>query len=39
MFSQKGRPLAFLSNALGVKHLGLFIYKKKYLVILIAVDK
>jgi hypothetical protein len=38
MFSQKGRPLAFLSNALGVKHLGLFIYKE-YLVILIAVDK
>ena len=39
VLSQKGRPLAFLSKALGVKHLGLFIYEKEYLAILMAVDK
>ena len=39
MFNQEGRPLAFLSKALGVRHLGLFIYKKEYLAIMMVVDK
>jgi len=39
VLSQEGRPLAFMSKALGVKDLGLSIYKKEYLAILMAVDK
>ena len=39
VLSQEGRPLAFFSKALGVKHLRLSIYEKKYLAILMAVDK
>jgi len=39
VLSQEGRPLAFMSKALGVKHLGLSIYEKEYLAILMAVDK
>jgi len=39
VFSQEGRPLTFMSKALGVKHLGLSIYKKEYLAILMAVHK
>ena len=39
VISQEGRPLAFMSKALGVKHLGLSIYEKEYLAILMAVDK
>ena len=37
VLSQEGRPLAFFSLALGVKHLGLSIYKKEYMPILIVV--
>ena len=36
---QEGRPLAFLSQALAPKHLGLSIYEKKMLAILMALDK
>jgi len=39
VLSQEGRSLAFFSKALGVKHLGLSIYEKEYLTILMAVDK
>ena len=35
---QEGRPLAFLSQALAPKHLGLSIYEKELLVVLMAVD-
>ena len=36
---QEGRPLAFLSQALGPKHVGLSIYEKEFIVVLMAVDK
>ena len=36
---QKGRPLAFLSQALGPRHLGLSIYEKEFLAVLLAVEK
>jgi len=36
---QKGRPLAFLSQALSVRHLGLSIYEKEFLAVLIAVER
>ena len=39
VLSQEGRPLAFFSKALGVKHLRLSIYEKEYLAILMVVDK
>ena len=39
ILSQEGRPLAFFIKGLGVKHLGLSIYKKEYIDILMAVDK
>jgi hypothetical protein len=39
VLSQEGRPLTFMSKALGVKHLGLSIYEKEYLAILMVVDK
>jgi len=39
VLSQEGRPLAFMSKALEGKHLGLSIYEKEYLAILMAVDK
>lgn len=35
---QNGRPLAFLSRALGPKNQGLSAYEKEYMAILIAVD-
>lgn len=35
----EGRPLAFLSQALGPKHLGLRIYEEEFLVVLMTVDK
>jgi len=37
VLSQEGRPLAFFSLALGVKHFGLSIYKKEYMAVLIVV--
>ena len=39
VFVQKGRPLAFLSQALSTRHLGLIIYEKEFLVVLMAVEK
>jgi len=36
---QEGKPLAFLSQALAPKHLGLSIYDKELLAVLIAVGK
>lgn len=36
---QDQHPLAFLSKALGVKNLGLSIYEKEFLAILLAVEK
>ena len=36
---QEGRPLAFLSQALGPKHVGLSIYEKEFFAILIAIEK
>ena len=38
MLLQKGRPLAFLSRALGPKNQGLSAYEKEYMTILIVVD-
>jgi len=39
MLAQEGRPLAFLSQALSPKHLGLSIYEKEFIAVLMAVDK
>ncbi|GMI86915.1 hypothetical protein HRI_002360800 [Hibiscus trionum] len=39
VLSQNGRPLAYLSKALGPRHVDLSIYEKEYLVILMAVTK
>ena len=36
---QEGSPLAFLSQVLGPKHLGLSIYEKEFLAVLMVVDK
>jgi hypothetical protein len=36
---KKGRPLAYFSKALSVKHLGLFIYEKKYMVVLMIIER
>jgi hypothetical protein len=36
---QQGHPLAFVSKTLGPKNRALSVYEKKYLVILLAVDK
>lgn len=36
---QEGRPLAFLSQVLGPKHLELSIYEKEFLAVLMAVEK
>lgn len=39
MLMQDGKPLAFLSQALSPRHLGLSIYKKEFLDVLMAVEK
>lgn len=39
MLLQNGKPLAFLSRALGPKNQGLSAYEKEYMVILIAIDQ
>ena len=39
VLSQNGRPIAYLSKALGPKHMDLSIYEKEYLAILMAVSK
>ena len=36
---QEGRPLAFLSQALTPKHLGLSIYNKELIAVLMAIEK
>ncbi|CAH9120068.1 unnamed protein product [Cuscuta epithymum] len=36
---QEGRPLAFLSKKLGVRHMGLSIYEKEFLVVLMAIQR
>lgn len=36
---QDQHPIAYLSKALGIKNLGLSIYKKEFLAILMAVNK
>lgn len=39
MLIQEGRPLAFISQALSQRHLGLSVYDKELLAVLGAVDK
>ena len=39
VLSQDGRPIAYLSKALGPKHMDLSIYEKEYLAILMAISK
>jgi hypothetical protein len=39
ILSQKGKPVAYFSKSLSSKILGLSIYEKEYLAILIAVEK
>ena len=39
VLAQDGRPIAFLSQALAPKHLGLSIYDKELIAVLMAVDK
>ena len=39
VLDQEGRPIAFLSQALSPRHLGLSIYEKKLLAVLMAVEK
>ncbi|KAJ6942306.1 hypothetical protein NC652_008196 [Populus alba x Populus x berolinensis] len=39
VLSQEGHPLAYFSKALSPKHMGLSIYEKEYLAILMAVEK
>ena len=39
VLAQGGRPIAFISQALAPKHLGLSVYEKELLVVLIAVEK
>ncbi|XP_052203128.1 uncharacterized protein LOC127808594 [Diospyros lotus] len=39
VLAQEGRPLAFLSQVLSPKHLGLSIYEKELLAVLMAVDR
>ena len=36
---QEGKPIAFLSQALAPKHLGLSIYDKELIAVLMAVEK
>ena len=36
---QKGKPVAYLSKALGEKHKGLSIYEKEFLALIMAVEK
>ena len=36
---QEGRPLAFFSQALAPRHVGLSIYEKEFVVVLMAIDK
>ena len=39
VLSQEGKPIAYFSKSLSSKHLGLSIYEKEYLAILMAVEK
>ncbi|GMI90521.1 hypothetical protein HRI_002721400 [Hibiscus trionum] len=39
VLSQEGRPVAFLSKALGPRHADLSVYEREYLAILLAVTK
>jgi hypothetical protein len=39
VLSQEGKPVAYFSKSLSSKHLGLSIYEKEYLAILMAVEK
>ena len=39
VLSQEGRPLAYFSKALSLRHLRLLIYKAKYMAILMAVER
>lgn len=39
MLSQEGRPVAYLSQSLAPRHLGLSIYDKELLTVLMAVEK
>ena len=39
ILTQGGRPLAFISQALVPKHLGLSVYDKELLVVLIVIEK
>lgn len=36
---QDGRPIAYLSRAFGLKNMGLSIYEKKFIVVLLAINK
>ena len=39
VLSQRGRPLAYFSQALAIKHKGLFVYEREMLAIVSAVQK
>lgn len=39
VLSQDNHPIAFISKALGVRNLGLYIYEKEFLAILLAIEK
>jgi hypothetical protein len=39
VLSEEGKPVAYFSKSLSSKHLGLSIYEKEYLAILMAVEK
>ena len=39
VLSQEGRPVAYLSQTLAPRHMGLSIYDKELLVVLIAMEK
>jgi len=39
ILSQEGKPLAYFSKSLRLKHMGLSIYEKEYLAILIELEK
>ncbi|KAL0382471.1 UNVERIFIED_CONTAM: hypothetical protein Scaly_0534400 [Sesamum calycinum] len=36
---QEGRPIAYLNKALGVKNLGLLVYEKEFLALMLAMDR
>lgn len=39
VLSQEGHPIAYISKALGPKNIGLSVYKKEFLAIILLIDK